>query len=198
VAVTSAVDDEVDHLSSLIALAHPVRLHLLDIVSDRSISPAEFARERGEPVSKVSYHFRTLERCGCIEIADAKPVRGSTEHFYRSVGDGYHDDESWGRLPDDVRRKLASIVLKFVAGRMSRAIHAGTLTARDDVHLTWKPVSLDEQGWKEVMRILNTAFTEVDEAEARAAERLAHSGEDAIVATVAIAGFESPRDAQEA
>jgi DNA-binding transcriptional ArsR family regulator len=196
VAVMSAVDDEVDHLSSLSALAHPVRLHLLDIVSDRNISPAEFARERGEPVSKVSYHFRALEKCGCIEIAEAKPVRGSTEHFYRSVGDGYHDDESWARMPDEVRRALASIVLKFVAGRMSRAIHAGTLTARDDVHVTWKPVTLDEQGWKEVMQILNTAFTEVDEAEARAAKRLAKSDEDGLVATVAITGFESPREGQ--
>lgn len=195
-AAISEVDEEVDHLSSLSALAHPVRLHLLDILSDRNISPAEFARERGEPVSKVSYHFRTLEKCGCIEMAETKPVRGSTEHFYRSAGEGYHDDESWGRLPDEVRRNLASIVLKFVAGRMSRAIHAGTFTARDDVHVTWKPVTLDEQGWRDVMRILNTAFAEVDKAEARAAKRLARSDDDGLVATVAITGFESPREGQ--
>jgi hypothetical protein len=169
-------------------------LHLLDVVSDRKISPAEFARERGEPVSKISYHFRALEKWGCIEMAEVKPVRGSTEHFYKSAGEGYHDDESWARLPDEVRRNLASTVLKFVAGRMSRAIQAGTFTARDDVHVTWKPVTLDEQGWTEVMQILNHAFAEVDKAEARAAKRLAESDDDGLVATVAITGFESPRE----
>lgn len=192
-ATKSAEDGAVDHLSSLTALAHPVRLHLLDVVSDRMISPAEFARERGEPVSKISYHFRALEKWGCIEMAEVKPVRGSTEHFYRLAGEGFHDDESWAELPDEVRRNLASIVLQFVAGRMSRAIQAGTFTARDDVHVTWQPVTLDEQGWKEVMAILLSAFNEVGKAEARAVKRLAQSDEDGLVATVAITGFESPR-----
>jgi DNA-binding transcriptional ArsR family regulator len=180
-------------VSLLKAYAHPIRLQLLGVVSHRNISPAEFARERDEPIPNVSYHFRVLEKLGCIEVAGTRPARGSVEHFYRRTGTVIFDDEYWLQMPDEARRVVASVTFHDLVGRMSQAIQAGTFTARDDVHITWKPVMLDEQGWTEVMRILGSAFDEVGEAEVRAATRLAQSKQEGIVATVALAGFESPR-----
>ena len=183
-----------EHLRLLKALAHPVRMHLLGVLSQRTISPAEFARERGEPVSHVSYHFRALEKLDCIEVAGTRPVRGSTEHFYRRTETVVFDDDYWLELPDEARKVVASSIMRDFVGRMSQAIQAGTFTAREDVHITWRPVRLDEEGWSEVMAILGSAFTEVAEAEVRAAQRLAASGEDGLMATVALAGFESPSE----
>lgn len=180
------------HMRMLKALAHPTRLHLLGVLSVRTISPAEFARERNEPVSNVAYHFRALERWGVIEVARTRPARGSTEHFYRRTGAIIFEDDYWLAMPDEARRVVASTILKELVGRVSQAIQAGTFTAREDVHITWRPVTLDEQGWSEVMGILNTAFHDVAEAEVQAAERLAESGEDGVPATVALTGFESP------
>ncbi len=177
------------------ALAHPTRSDLLGILSGRNISPAEFARERNEPVSNVAYHFRALEKWGCIKVAGTRPARGSTEHFYRRADTAFIDDDYWLQMPDEARRVAAAGFLKDVVGRLSHAIQAGTLTAREDVHITWSPLTLDEQGWSDVVEILNTAFDDVAEAEVRAEERLAESGEEGLAATVAIAGFESPREA---
>jgi DNA-binding transcriptional ArsR family regulator len=182
-----------DHLSLLKALAHPIRLHLLGVLSDRNVSPAEFARERNEPIPNVSYHFRVLQKLGCIEVVGSKPARGSVEHFYRRTASVVFDDDYWLQIPDDARRVVASTILKDLVGRMTEAIQAGTFTARQDVHITWRPVRLDEKGWTKVTAILGSAFREVGEAEVRAAKRLAESGEDGLIATVALAGFESPR-----
>lgn len=35
------------------------------------------------PVSRVSYHMRTLKEARLIRLSHRRPVRGSTEHFYR-------------------------------------------------------------------------------------------------------------------
>jgi DNA-binding transcriptional ArsR family regulator len=65
------------------ALAHPIRLQLFNTLSSGAISPAQFARRRGEPVSNVTYHFRRLLELGCIELVEAKAVKGAVEHVYR-------------------------------------------------------------------------------------------------------------------
>ncbi len=185
---------ELTHVQLLKALANPIRLHLLGILSYRNISPAEFARQRREPVSNVAYHFRALEKLGCIEIVSTRPVRGSTEHFFRRTGTIVFDDESLIYMPDEVRQIVASSIIRDLVGRMTQALLAGTFTAREDVHFTWKPVKLDEQGWTEAVAVLATAFEEVGEIEVRAADRMAESGEEGLVATVALAGFESPKE----
>ena len=187
------IEADAEHVRLLKGLAHPIRLELLGILSYRDISPAKFAEHRGEPISNVSYHFRTLEELGCIEIARTKPSRGSIEHIYRRIKRVIFSDRDWLIMPDEARQIVASTILRDLIGRVTQALEAGTFTARDDVHITWRPVHLDEQGWGEVVGILADAFEAVAEAEVRAIKRMRKSGEDGLEATVALAGFESPR-----
>lgn len=70
---------------TLKGLAHPIRLAALVALSRGDLSPSQFARSRGEPVSNVSYHFRLLAEVGLIELARTRPVGGSIEHIYRRV-----------------------------------------------------------------------------------------------------------------
>jgi DNA-binding transcriptional ArsR family regulator len=73
--------DECVH--ALKGLAHPIRLAALIALGRGELSPSQFARSRGEPVSNVSYHFRLLAEIGLIELVRTRPVRGSLEHIYR-------------------------------------------------------------------------------------------------------------------
>ena len=189
-----AEEHEPRHHHLLKAMAHPTRLHLLGILNYRHVSPAEFARERGEPVSKVAHHFRSLEKLGCIEVVNTRPVRGSTEHFYRRSETILIRDEDLLEMPEEVSRLLLSSIVRGFLGRVARALRSGTLTARTDAHVTWKAVKLDEQGWKEVTEILGSAYEAVDAAEARALERMEESEEERLIATVGLAAFESPSD----
>lgn len=48
------------------------------------LSPRELAEGLAEPLSTVSYHVRVLTACGALELVGTRPVRGSTQHFYRA------------------------------------------------------------------------------------------------------------------
>lgn len=184
---------EPDHFESFKGLAHRVRVQILGALSNGTITPAEFARECDEPIPNVAYHFRCLRNLGWIEVIETNPAGGSLEHVYRRTAVPIFSDENWMRLPDEVRQLLASTTANELFDRIGKAIKAGTFTARN-AHITWTPRRLDEQGWTETMELLDSTFKQADEIAARATDRLAHSEQDGLVATVALAGFESPRD----
>lgn len=187
------IESDLDHVRLLKALAHPIRLELLGVLSYRDVSPAEFARHRGEPVSNLTYHFRHLEEMGCIELARTQPKRGSVEHIYRRIKRVVFSDRDWLMMPDEARQIVASTILRDLVGRMTQALQAGTFTAREDVHITWRPVTLDEKGWSALTELLTRTFDSVSKLEVEAIERMRHSDEEGLEATVALAGFESPR-----
>jgi hypothetical protein len=66
------------------ALSHPLRGGILRLLRrDASLSPVAAARELGQPVGTIAYHFRQLHKLGFIEICDEIQRRGATEHVYR-------------------------------------------------------------------------------------------------------------------
>ncbi len=77
-------DDAIDH-RLVRALSHPVRVRILEILSERVASPNDLSEELGVELSHVAYHTRTLGRCGCLELVDTAQRRGATEHFYRAA-----------------------------------------------------------------------------------------------------------------
>ena len=67
------------------ALAHPLRVRILEILSERVASPNLLAKELGVDLGDVAYHTRTLNSCGCLELVDTARRRGATEHFYKAA-----------------------------------------------------------------------------------------------------------------
>lgn len=175
------------------ALAHPMRVQILAVLSRRSISPVEFSRESGESLSDVSYHFRRLEELECAEVIRTVPVRGSTQHFYRGTKRPLLSEGDWKQLPLAIRGGVTGAVLQTFVDRASEAIAAGTYDARDDSHLSWTPMVVDEEGWTELAEILKSALEAAGEIEVKAAQRLAQGDSPGINATFALASFESPK-----
>lgn len=64
------------------ALSHPVRLEILETLRDRVASPLEISAEIGQSPGVVSYHARTLVRCGYLELVHSKARRGGIENFF--------------------------------------------------------------------------------------------------------------------
>jgi DNA-binding transcriptional ArsR family regulator len=65
------------------AMAHPVRIQILNIVGERVASPNQMSEITGELLGTVAYHVRVLLKLDFIELAGTKTRRGVTEHFYR-------------------------------------------------------------------------------------------------------------------
>lgn len=75
-----------DEDNLLTALGHPLRRRILREMADGiAISPRELSTALGQPLSNVSYHVRVLVGCDAVKLIEAKPARGSIEHFYRSA-----------------------------------------------------------------------------------------------------------------
>lgn len=77
------------------AMSHPLRAAILRILSERTASPAEIARELGAELSNVSYHAKQLVAFECAELVDIQVVRGALEHFYRATELPLIDIEEW-------------------------------------------------------------------------------------------------------
>ncbi|MEO3755070.1 helix-turn-helix domain-containing protein [Streptomyces sp. B6B3] len=91
--------DHEPELSALRALAHPLRLRLLSLLTARPMSATEAARALGSSQANVSYHLRLLHSVGLLELAEEVAVRGGRAKRYRhapssgeSVAPGSRDD----------------------------------------------------------------------------------------------------------
>jgi DNA-binding transcriptional ArsR family regulator len=173
------------------ALAHPVRAKALSILNERVASPNEIAQELGEGVGHVSYHINVLKKCECIELVDTVPRRGAVEHYYRATTRVFIDDEAWRRLPASVRPGLSATALQDIIDDAAAALSTGSFDARDDRHLAWTPMIVDEKGWTDVNKALGKLLERVLEIQAASAERLAKAKKPGIQISVASMSYES-------
>src|SRR4051794_38595206 len=67
------------------ALAHPLRLRILQALDGRVASPSEIADELGTPLSNTSYPVRQLAGLGFVRLVDRAARRGAIEHYYVAV-----------------------------------------------------------------------------------------------------------------
>jgi DNA-binding transcriptional ArsR family regulator len=183
-------------------LKHPLRVRILEALNEGPRSPSQFVEEGLIPkqhfsnyqqaLSLASYHFRELEKEGCLEVVESIPRRGAVEHVYRGMARVYFNDAEFEAMPQPSRRQLSRICLQGLIARADRAVGEDTFDARPDRHLTWMPMQLDERGWNEVIATLAATFGELTQIRHDADDRLAASGEEVVPATIGILGFESP------
>jgi DNA-binding transcriptional ArsR family regulator len=185
------------------ALKHPVRVRILEVLNEGPRSPSQFVEEGLVPkehyttyqkaLSLASYHFRELEKEGCLKVIESIPRRGAIEHVYRGMSPQiFFSDAEFEAMLSETRRQLSRISLQGLIARADRAISTETFDARSDRHLTWVPMQLDERGWKEVIATLAATFGELTQIRHDARDRLAASGEAVVPATVGMLGFDSP------
>jgi DNA-binding transcriptional ArsR family regulator len=69
--------------AELRALAHPLRLRILSLLTGAPMTAAEVARELGITHANASYHLRQLLAVGTIEVAAEEHIRGGRAKRYR-------------------------------------------------------------------------------------------------------------------
>ena len=177
------------------ALAHPLRVQILELLTERVASPNWLLRRtRHRPHPRRVPHPRA-DRCGCLELVDTARRRGATEHFYKAAPHAFIGSPHWRRVPRAVRGAITAASLQTFMDKAVAALEAGTLDCRDDATLTWMPLRLDDEGWAEVTAIMEEANDRILAVQAGSSARLAATeGEgktEAISAVVALANFET-------
>jgi hypothetical protein len=183
------------------AVRHPIRVRILEVVNERDMSPIDFLKagyadfyfgHRPE-VSHVAYHFRELAAFGCLVPVALRRARGSVATTYRGVAREELIGDDWAMRSDEEKRHISRTVAQGLIARIDSAMTAQTFDSRDDRHLSWFTMQLDERGWEQATEILGKAFDDLGRVHQDAEARLRESGDTGMTTTAGMLIFESPQ-----
>jgi hypothetical protein len=197
----AAVTEERKATASAV-LRHPLRVKILTHVNQKPQSPKDFverttgmtARDGEEYARKLShdsYHFRCLEKAGCIEVVETIPRRGSQEHIYAGLARAHHSDEEWAKLSQIERCRISTVTMQGLMAELEASMFAHTFDSRDDRWLAWTRGKFDERGWAEMKTTIAANFAELERIRVESEARLEEGVEKAIPVLFSMMGFEA-------
>lgn len=133
------------------ALAHPLRVSIMQALKDRTASPSELAEELGVPLPNLSYHIRMLVGLGLIKLVRTRPRRGAIEHYYKAAGPVQVTEQAWGEVPDLVKEAMVSGALRNIGKQVEAAAAAGGFDDGQSV-LSRSAMKLDKKAFKELSK----------------------------------------------
>ena len=157
-----------DDVASLRAIAHPVRLRILSLLTGTEMSAAEIARELGLTHANASYHLRVLAEAGEVVEAGQEKIRGGVARRYR---------HPWNRTPRagsrPLDRQAGEQYVRAMADEMVRRF--GDRRPRSRSHLTDAELWVSPEVWKQVKALVTQASRLVhEEAQPPRAENTVH------------------------
>ncbi len=167
-----------------------IRLDLLRILSERPASPRELAEILEEDVGDLLSHLVELWADNCIEVVAEGPGGEEADRRYRIAPPFFIDDWRAQELSREERERLSVAVLQGIFTEALGARRTGSLDARHDSHLSYKPLKLDDRGWRELTGLLLRTLKEAETIEDGSRERLGLTDEDGLEAVVALMGYE--------
>ena len=173
-------------------LSHPVRVECLTILTKRVASPRQLSELLDHDLSNISYHVRTLDELGLIELVEEESVRGAVAHYYKAVERPLLSNAEWEALPPEVRKAISAYGWDILIKDASEAIEKGTFDSRSDRHLTRTTLLLDSEGFARLSVLMDELLEAVLSEQAASAERMNESGEQPIHAVAATALFPTP------
>jgi hypothetical protein len=176
------------------AMGHPTRIRILMAMNSprRRLSASQFADETGVALDHCAYHFRELADYGCIVLAETQPRRGATERIYEPVKTALAWTDIWTSLGPIVKQSVLAKVMGGAVEALGLAIDSGTFDARQESHLSWNTIEVDEVAWSQMDDVFDRVLGELIGLEKRCLDRIA-GGSDFITASFFMASFESPK-----
>jgi DNA-binding transcriptional ArsR family regulator len=175
--------------AELRAMAHPVRLRVLSLLTGGPMTAAEVAREMNLTHANASYHLRQLLAAGTIQVAGEERIRGGVARRYRY--DLERDLRLEGRPPtgpEHLRHRAQ--LIDAVATELRRRIRRVRPT-KGRQHLTDAELWVEPEVWADVMARMNAASEDLH----RAARPARTEGTILVSATIALFEME-PGDLQ--
>lgn len=173
---------------------HWIRVEALTIFHEGEFSSGEVADMIGEDVKNVRGHIKDLYDSGCIEFAGYKMVGSVMRPVYRGIVRAVVSDETYRAMSIDDRHDLNGAVVQGLHVESVSSYRTGKMDADEDLCLLWQALNLDAQGKRELLGHLASSWEGATEISARAANRMARSGETGTSTIVGLLGFERGRE----
>ena len=112
------------NVADLRALAHPLRLRILELFAEGPKTTKRVAELLGEPPTRLYHHVAALERSGLLELKETRKNRGTVEKWYEAISRTMGVTESGKPKPGESasRRAVAMTVLEQAKREVANAM----------------------------------------------------------------------------
>lgn len=140
-----------DDIKELRAVAHPVRLRILSLLTGSAMSAAEVARELDLTHANASYHLRILLETGTVVEAGEERIRGGVAKRYRYP----HEDRGQHRSRATTEGQVARV--RALARELERRVRQRK--RHSPSHLSDLDGWVAPEVWERVRELLMEAST---------------------------------------
>lgn len=185
-------------------VGHRLRLESLIILHERESSAADIANMLDEDVRVVTNHVRDLYDAGCIEFVGHKGDGNIKRAVYRAVKRPLIGDDEYEEMSLDERHEINGVAIQWIVAECLSSYRNSKMDRDEALCLITDAPVLDIEGRVELRDLLtafwngesgNTldALKSAQEVAARAAGRMAQSGETGTTVIVTLMAFERGR-----
>ena len=186
------------------AVDYYVRLGATAALHEGNYSPKDIADIIGGDAKNIANHLRYLYEAGCIEFVGYEGEGNLKKTVYRAIERPIIDDETYRLMSFKERHDLNGVAFQWIMAEGLASYRSGNMSEDDDLCLISDEPDLDPQGRAELREFLTACWSGepmevlevqkgVREIAARAANRMAESGETGTKVVVALLAFERGR-----
>jgi len=168
-------------VAELRALAHPLRLRVLELFAERPRTTKQVALLLGEPPTRLYHHVAALERAGLLRLTETRKNRGTVEKWYEAIARSFdlppRSRSGRPRKGSADRRALAMAVLEQSRQElilaMQRRSHERPIVARVVLAAPRERIAEVRTQLYDLVKELQREFVRVGDGDADAVERWA-------------------------
>lgn len=94
------------NLEQIKAMAHPLRMRLMEAFSHKPMTTKQAAQLLGEQPTKLYHHVEALERVGLIKLVRTQRKRGTIEKYYRVIARHFTVDRKLLELTPNAKETI--------------------------------------------------------------------------------------------
>jgi len=175
------------------AINHWIRVEILALLHEGDFSAGEIAEAIGEDVKPVTGHIYELYDSGNIEFAGTKIIGGYARPVYRAIVLPKVDQDVYRKMSIKERHDLNGAVTQGITTEMISSYGKGRMDEDETLYLVWDAVTLDAIGEQEMHDYMEDRFAGAKDIQAKAAHRLAESGEEGVTKCIGLLAFRRGR-----
>jgi DNA-binding transcriptional ArsR family regulator len=182
-------------------VGHRLRLESLIILHERESSAADIAEMLHEDVRVVTNHLRDLFDAGCIEFVGHKGDGNIRKAVYRAVTRPLISDDEYNKMSLGERHEINGVATQWIVAECLSSYRNNKMDNDQALCLIADALLLDVEGRIELRDLFTASWSSepggtldslqsAQEIAARAANRMAKSGEAGTTVVVTLMAFE--------
>ena len=117
-------------VADLRALAHPLRLRMMELFAESPKTTKQVAELLGQPPTRLYHHVNALERSGLLVLKETRQTRGTVEKWYAGVAQQVRGTAAGkSAAARGARRAIAATVLEQAKHELASMPHGAKQAA---------------------------------------------------------------------